>query len=113
MTALEILKKARAKIRSPKRWVQGTIAETAKKRGTNAKSPRAVRWCAFGALCVSTPRHHVFDREGAYQVLCMMAPGRSIIEFNDRKTTTHEKILAVFDKAIARLEKKLGKKARK
>lgn len=50
MTVDEVLRKARAKIRLKKNWCQGYIARDKFGHPISAIDPKAVQWCALGAV---------------------------------------------------------------
>lgn len=104
MTALEILRAARALISKPERWTQGSNARNPRtKRRVSVRSPLAGQFCAVGSMDRvfngSLPR---FERWNAGAALSEMIAPFSLSDFND--THTHPEVLALFDRAIARLE---------
>lgn len=50
MNVLEVLEAARGLISEPTRWTQGALARDARGEQCFANVPRAVQWCAIGAL---------------------------------------------------------------
>ena len=112
MTALEILKKARAKITLPENWTQKEYARDSEGSGVSIKD--GVCFCSIGAiqsvaiaLDISPIGIHlsipvVQNWVSAVDTLNVILEGGSIIEFND--THTHAEVLAMFDAGIASLE---------
>jgi hypothetical protein len=99
MTALDKLRAARDLISDPERWTQGTIARDWTGKQTTADAVDAFCWCAIGAL------EKVASNAQPFRALRWAMPSgyRSIVSFND--THTHAEVLALFDKAIAELER--------
>lgn len=78
-------------------WSRGTYARDANGSIVPPHSPKAVCWCAVGALIavgVHTP-HPARNR-----LLAAIRTGESLSTFNDRQETV-EPVLAAFDRAIA------------
>lgn len=108
----DVLRAAKALIGVPERWTKNKEARDAKGRETSPFSENAVCWCSAGALMRVTPNTSlpVRYRRGAEAMLDSEAPKtRSFsrgpyIAFNDRRTTTHADIMALFDRAIAAAE---------
>lgn len=103
MTTLEILKAAREKIADEKNWMQREFAQDGNARGIEPTSPEACKWCALGAIRAICETQSIWD---AMDALRKGFPGGyrdySIAMFND--SHTHPEVLAVFDRAIAKLE---------
>jgi hypothetical protein len=97
MTALDKLRAARALISDPAKWTQGTIARDWTGKQTTADSIDAFCWCAIGAL------EKVASNAEPFKLLKWSMPSgyRSIVSFND--SHTHDEVLALFDKTIAKL----------
>jgi hypothetical protein len=97
------LKRARKLISKPERWTKGHSARDANGNKIYAvHSPDAVSFCVVGAIDRSQPR-------GAYDFAATAAfryRMDSVAAWNDRTSTTHEMVLARFDRTIARLEAK-------
>jgi hypothetical protein len=97
-----LLRAARAKIRARKRWAKGYFAFTARGRKCKATSPRAVCWCAWGAL------QAVSQGDGESRALWVLenqlVARMAMSAYNDAPTTTHADILALYDCAIAAAE---------
>jgi hypothetical protein len=91
MDAHEILIAARKLIEKPENWTQETSARDAAGRETLPTSPRAVCWCASGAILRA-------GRADAGNALFALRSVGNIAHFND--THTHPEVLALLDKAI-------------
>jgi hypothetical protein len=124
--ARELLARARALIERPERWTQGAMARGAGGEAVAATSPRACRWCAYGALWhASWQLEH--EAGGAYGRVCRRAEQHAtmalahavppdmdpdarprdyeaVVEYNDTVTTTHADILALYERALAYLD---------
>jgi hypothetical protein len=101
MTTLEILKAARELISVPERWTQHEYARDFHGNPVSALSPLAVCWCLNGALQrVKTEPGPSYATKALREVLGKYGPNPS--EFND--TQNHPDVLALFDRAIAKLE---------
>lgn len=112
MTALLILKEARALIEDPSHWTQGELARDADGCLTEVLSPSAVCWCSIGALeKVSTKRTAAAERRASdvlYEAGKYLFPlhpegfhtTQRIARVNDNQS--HAEVLAVFDDAIAK-----------
>lgn len=99
IVALEIIKSARELISDPERWSQGWYARDKRGDWTNFNSPTACKWCAMGAIRKMANA----DYEGYCVYLFALVGGAwELDDFNDNHT--HAEVLALFDKAIAKLE---------
>ena len=115
MTLKEVLVQARELISDPERWTTGFVAVDHRGEPTSATHPHATAWCASGAIW-----HVVGDSRaenlGPWNALSE-ALGGSVDDHTIPVTNDgpdgHEKILAGFDKAIAKLEAKEAAKAPK
>jgi hypothetical protein len=105
---LTILREARALISSPESWIKGHYAasDSDSMDGLGVDDPKAVRFCVIGAvwrvwgsLPDETPPPMV-TAIGALQ----KHTADNIPSFNDHEDTTHDDVLAAFDKAIVELE---------
>lgn len=114
---VELLKKARGLIQNPANWVQGVNARNAKGETTGSISSDATCFCAAGALLNATHSSNLvglftyeeatMDASNEAMGLLRKAVSGSIIEYNDRPTTTHAKVLEMFDSAIDEASKKI------
>ena len=97
MTTKELLIAARALIAEPNNWCQGFTA---------VRNGEHVSYCMAGAVsrvCADESTSKATETLDALSEAVNNTNGRfhSIVGFNDHKETTHEQILAIFDKAIA------------
>jgi hypothetical protein len=118
-----LLTQARAKIAEPKHWTKGAAARDDYGITVLAKGQDAVCFCSFGALAVTAPADNsdryspqwpAVHTAGASldEALNQLHPDRRpciqdddgehalYVHFNDDANTTHEMVLALFDKAI-------------
>jgi hypothetical protein len=116
-TVLERLKEGRAILgEGPHRWTRGqyAVGHSAGLFGNQPIPVDATGYCALGACHTGLTPAGAFDsmlavagelRRGVYS---KPAPSDCtddvVVRFNDDPATTYEDILALFDKAIARLE---------
>ena len=104
-----ILRRARALIANPRKWIKGAYTGRIKGRG--------IGYCALGALNVAagcqvddqivtkTNRVNEQARFRAYLILGRVAGVRHLPKWNDDPGTTHAQVLAAFDAAIALVRK--------
>ncbi len=102
-TTLDILKAARARIADPKRWTQGAAGRDRRGYRTEGRGMRrAVQWCALGAVDAEAAGDGgMYDN--AWDALDAASPFRcGALLVNDE--LGHEATIAMFDRAIAKLE---------
>lgn len=98
-TTVQVLREARALISDPERWSKGWFAKDSGRHHVSPCDPRAVRWCALGAV-----RHASQEKGwmGAKRLLDRAVPSH-IVSVNDAKgnrAEVHAQVLAAFDRAI-------------
>jgi hypothetical protein len=108
MTTLEVLKAARALISDPARWCQDDYAIDDRQVSTLPSDSDAGAWCAVGAIRAAAQENNQIvlpaQRVLAKPVTTIeLVSEEAIIEYND--SHTHAEVLALFDTAIARLER--------
>lgn len=98
---------ARERISEPEHWTQGRSARNAAGQAVGHNSPDAVAYCALGALAWAAnwtvgrdPRSLTLYDQAA-KALKGKETNLLIGHFND--SHTHAEVLALFDRAIARL----------
>ena len=98
MTVLQLLRKARRRIAKPECWCQHTIERYA--------NDGTVAYCALGALKTKDTALQL-EAEVLLEASIPRSfrPGegnvnRSVAQYNDRPTRTHEQVLALYDRAI-------------
>ena len=98
----DLLRRARAKIATPKTWTQGALSRDALGEHIHPFSDRATCFCMTGATAAVA---HSLEWNAADWSLENVIPGNSVEDslegFNDALTTTHADVLACFDRAIA------------
>lgn len=99
MTTREILIAARALIAAPEGWTQGEYARDADGCAVDPDNPDAVCFCALGAIERACERG--IDGDEAIQAIQRIVG--LVAGFND--THTHAAVVAMFDEAIARLDR--------
>lgn len=101
MKVLDTLIAARNKIKRPENWTRGTIARDEYGHPVNAWSRKARSWCANGAIIATDAPIDTIER-------CLRRiedeMDENITSFNDHND--HGTVLAVFDKAIAKVKRK-------
>lgn len=111
MNALEVLKAARHLLSDPNRWTKRAYARAADGLDIDATSDMAVSFCAIGAMRHVTGSDSIVDNEEYGEAMvalngAVVWPGKlcRTARFNDHPDTTHEDVLALYDRAIERLE---------
>lgn len=92
----------RAKGLLAKGWTKGVAARNAEGEQVATRSPKAVQWCAVGALDRATGTHRQAWRIYAAAVDILdqaAAPWETIVTLNDRSHSV-KPVLRAFDKAI-------------
>jgi hypothetical protein len=110
VTAVDILRYARALLAKPGGWTKVFYARTSRSVGTDANADNACKFCAIGAIMRAS--HDLGDplipRIDAGNALRWALPvGQGVISFNDAQTTV-KPVLALYDRAIAKLEANNG-----
>ena len=100
--ARQLLIDARELIEDPVNWLKGTSAAKADGGHADYDDPEACKFCSTGALEAATLRggYEGWAFAQAFGRLEDAVPSRQIVGFNDADTTTHEDVLALFDRAI-------------
>jgi hypothetical protein len=100
----QTVEKARARIADPNRWCQGVLALMADGTECGIHCPRAVRFCALGALAVEYLQLCGGDAKRAVNLAKSLASvlsyRGSLVRLNDMPNG-HARVLALFDKALA------------
>jgi hypothetical protein len=107
------LKKARKILANPKRWTKGALFRT---KGGNvgldhdwfsSSAPKdAYMFCALGAITKANGEGQFQAQQTLARAISMLFYKRErlsadrVYRFNDKKSTTHDQILAAFDKAL-------------
>lgn len=98
-----ILKRARKLITNPKKWTQGTYFRDREGNPVYGELKKAHSFCALGA--VERVVAEGVEMCKASEFLDECAPdGKGMVSYNDAKRRTHEQVLQVFDRAIARAQ---------
>lgn len=102
MSAVDVLRAARAKIADPSAWTKGVAARDALGEAIEPEDPSACCWCAIGALRAACDD---VDVRIALKLALLNTIGFAsygLAEFNDR--STHASVIGAFDITIARLD---------
>jgi hypothetical protein len=95
-----VLREARALVADPSHWLKGEIAQTAEGAPCAPEDKRAVRFCMVGAYIHA--RHALNTQSDNYLRLVEAVGTRHTPpSFDNAATTSHAKMLAAFDRAIA------------
>ena len=114
MSPKEILIKAKELIQNKDNWIQGSYARDSKNNLVMVRDENACRFCAMGAIMKIADARLGSEYYKAREVLMFEAKNilndhrieSAIVHLND--TTGHEKVMELFDAAIANeLEKEL------
>lgn len=115
MSAKTILKKCRKIISKSENWCKINQAQKVKSEneygylGTNftycgVDDPLACQWCASGAMVKAIPKGRRDENLESYnqarRALDMASGAPSIVALNDHSRTTHDQVIAAFDRAI-------------
>lgn len=101
--AIRILTEARVLISDKRRWTTGCTARDVDRRPVPVNSHTAVVWCARGAIekvGATAPWSSSIAYRAIYQ-----STSTSLVSVNDKGG--HKRVLALLDRAIARLQKEL------
>jgi hypothetical protein len=97
MKTSEFLKKAKEKILDPSHWCSGVYAEDNAGNSIDVKSPKATRWCAYGAIdsmdVVDTYADRILSNSSIRLYHMELA------SVND--SLGHEAVIKIYDAAIA------------
>lgn len=105
MNILDVLKAARAKLAKRGGWIQGISAADKEGDMVGYNHEAAVSFCMWGAINSVTSSGRLVI--GASKALRAAMPyPESITGYNDAEGRKKRQILALFDKAIAKLESK-------
>lgn len=110
--AVEVLEAARSLISAPERWTQNWVARDADGEQVEFRATTATCFCSVGAVMRSVrdlnlPRYGDADPIFDAVMLLRANTGKfSVASFNDK--STHEQVLAVFDKTIKETKERLG-----
>lgn len=104
MDTVQILKDARALIADEKNWTRNAFARDSKGNEVTPDKEDATCFCAIGALSrvVQQPPYYDLPGERLLGDEAWISGEIGVAEFNDAHT--HEDVLALFDRAIARAE---------
>ena len=104
MDTLQILKGARALISDKNVWAKYAMAVDINGREVSVESPDAACFCSLGAIrrAAGCPNYSSDEMSAREAVRAVLTGGHSIASFND--THTHDEVLDLFDRAIARAE---------
>jgi len=98
-------------------WTRGAGARDATGRSVPAYGPEAVKWCAYGGIRRAAAEQGASGKVfvQAEKTLVSTLPEErpfsgfcNISVWNDKKWRTQKQVVALYDKAIARLERTLG-----
>ncbi len=100
----KILTDTRKTLEPPQAWAKGVLSETNAQQCCSPRDCDAVCWCLLGGIYKNCDR---IDEEVVYDFVAEFLPREylnSIPSFNDDSKTTHEDVLAILDKAIAKAQ---------
>ena len=114
-TTLDILRAARAKIADPSKWTQGAFARDKDDFPTEIRHGES--FCALGALSATMHPWQqglggrtrlLTEAEAIVNRITIRMYGITLLTYNDRLSTQHHDILAIFDIAIAEEARNAG-----
>ncbi len=104
MNTLEVLTCARELLSDPAKWIKGAYAKTAAGSVVDATDPDACCFCALGAMRKCGGEDNEDDTPAAWALRDAANEKTSAHYYNDAAKTTHADILALFDRAIAKVK---------
>ncbi len=102
MANAQILRAARARIADELHWTPWNLARDETGRAVSPKSPRAVCWCAFGALGAEGSNLDSIEAQALRKAAAKLFKTESAGYVND--VLGHAAVLAMYDAAIAAAE---------
>lgn len=97
-----VLRKAREVLSKKGSWIQGTYATTKHGRKVDPTDPKAVRFCALGAVHrVASTRTKSAALDRLERTVGSLGWGMYTAAYNDQIGRTQEEVLDLFDLAIA------------
>jgi len=105
-TVSQLLIEAKAKIINPNSWIKRFTAEDENGIQVNSRHPNACKFCMVGALSSVAP--HDYGTYSTYNYRSYTTAFKILSDvtlvpvsmFNDSPSTTHQDVLAAYDKAI-------------
>ena len=100
-TTVETLRDAKALIDTPAKWTQHADARRSNNIPCSYANPDAICFCIVGAVWRASGE---FSK--AFHLVQWQAQeeGRHVVQFNDHPDTSHNDVMAFFDRAIALAE---------
>jgi hypothetical protein len=100
-TTVETLRDAKALIDTPAKWTQNADARRSNNIPCSYANPDAICFCIVGAVWRASGE---FSK--AFHLVHWQAQeeGRRVTQFNDHPDTSHNDVMAFFDRAIALAE---------
>jgi hypothetical protein len=101
-TTVETLRDAKALIDTPAKWTQHADARRSNNIPCSYANPDAICFCIVGAVWRASGKP--FSK--AFHLVHGQAQkeGRHVVQFNDHPDTSHNDVMAFFDRAIALAE---------
>ena len=101
VTARDILQHAKRLIALPDRWLKFTLAADKDGHEIDDENPKAVAFCALGAICRASYLLEDRNKKAYYDAFWKLgkAMGGNIVDYNNAPQRTHRQILAAFDRA--------------
>ena len=97
-----LLMDAKALIAQEENWTKGTFARSASNRQVLITSPRAQKFCSWGAILRAAGDDREFLEHDALFLLEKETGTNNASLFNDAPSTTHPMVMRLFNKAIRR-----------
>lgn len=108
MKAVTVLKRARKLLSNPERWTKGAFAKDRRGQRVPSGDPKAVCYCAAGALKRCAGNGVLWVVATSYLVRAARRGNYSpanVWYYNDHPRRTHAQVMRWFDRAIALAEK--------
>ena len=108
--SIDTLKESKNLIRSKIRWTQGWFARDSSYRQVDSESPKAIAWCAYGAvLKFSEIKAFEFKRRPLYLKIALEALQKASGEMGYNSVSglnddgDHDTVMKMYDRAINNL----------
>jgi hypothetical protein len=104
MDDVEILRRARKRLRRPESWTRGSFARDVHGEPAYVNSDEAISWCAIGAVRAEVDRQSLTTSVVEHLEASLPA-GDNILAWNDDRARTHTEVIRLFDRAIRRAQR--------
>ena len=112
---LRLLRACRQRLKSDSAWTKFAFGRDVNGKTTHSTDPRAMRWCLVGTLKrtqrdLKLSYRHVVFCQNLLLFFINTERSKSVICFNDTRTTTHKDVLSLLTLCISALELRLKRR---